>query len=87
MMKQYRDCQTKRTEAEVITDIAGLVVFTLEAGIKIAAEGRSPGRYFYDAWNKLDFFVVVISMLEMYVCSFLPSFLPSSVRLYIDSLD
>jgi hypothetical protein len=46
-----------------ILDIAFTVVFTLEAGIKIAAFGlvASTESYLSSNWNRMDFFVVIVS--------------------------
>lgn len=40
-------------------DKAVLAVFTIEALVKIGAEGRRPWRYFRDPWNIFDFAIVV----------------------------
>jgi voltage-gated sodium channel len=40
-----------------------LMVFVLEAAIKIVAEWPKPGRYFRDGWNVFDFTIVVLSLL------------------------
>jgi len=53
-------------------DAVGLtaqVVFTFECVVKILAEGLEPSNYFTDAkdgaWNKLDFFIVILGLLEL----------------------
>eukprot|EP00615_Pteridomonas_danica_P011765 CAMPEP_0114346930 /NCGR_PEP_ID=MMETSP0101-20121206/13474_1 /TAXON_ID=38822 ORGANISM="Pteridomonas danica, Strain PT" /NCGR_SAMPLE_ID=MMETSP0101 /ASSEMBLY_ACC=CAM_ASM_000211 /LENGTH=1430 /DNA_ID=CAMNT_0001483895 /DNA_START=53 /DNA_END=4345 /DNA_ORIENTATION=+ len=44
-------------------------IFTIEAGVKILAEGFNPSRYFNDrqngSWNRLDFFIVIVGFLEL----------------------
>ena len=40
-----------------IFDIAALMAFSLEAIVKLVAEGANPCRYFQDNWNRFDFFV------------------------------
>lgn len=50
-------------------DYAILLIFTVEAAIKILAEGNNPGNYFKDPWNLFDFTIVLICWL--------PVFLPS----------
>ena len=46
-----------------------LAIFTIEAAIKILAEGDKPWRYFQDPWNLFDFLIVVICWMAV----FLPS--------------
>jgi voltage-gated sodium channel len=36
------------------------IIFTIEAIIKIGAEGRSPHHYFRNGWNVFDFIVVIV---------------------------
>jgi voltage-gated sodium channel len=40
-------------------------VFVVEAALKIAAQGRTPWRYFQDGWNVFDFIVLVLCLLPM----------------------
>ena len=48
----------------VVVGILAQVIFTVECGVKILAEGYAPARYFTDeengAWNKFDFFIVAV---------------------------
>ncbi len=44
-------------------DRAVLAVFVLEIGLKLAACGRQPLRYFADGWNVFDFLIVVACFL------------------------
>lgn len=46
-----------------------LWIFTVEAAIKILAEGNKPWRYFQDPWNVFDFIIVVVCWMAV----FLPS--------------
>ena len=39
-----------------------LVIFVIEAGLKIAAQYPTPWRYFKDGWNLFDFSIVVVSL-------------------------
>ena len=40
-----------------------LLIFTLQAGIKILAEGKKTERYFKDPWNLFDFMIVLVCWL------------------------
>ncbi len=40
-----------------------VVIFVLEAALKILSEGRRPWRYFKDGWNIFDFSIVVLCLL------------------------
>jgi voltage-gated sodium channel len=42
---------------------AVLAVFVLEIGLKLAACGREPRRYFADGWNVFDFVIVALCFL------------------------
>ena len=44
-------------------DLLILLIFTVEFGVKLAAEGMQPWRYFKDPWNVFDFLVVAICWL------------------------
>ncbi|MGF1449749.1 MAG: ion transporter [Opitutales bacterium] len=46
-------------------DAVVLGIFTLEAAIKILAEGRKPWRYFQSGWNLFDFTIVVVCYLPV----------------------
>jgi len=60
-------------------------LFTLEALIKILAEGSQPQRYFIGVdgnWNRLDFFVVVVGFIDLSPASFIfASFPMLTIRL------
>jgi len=52
-----------------------LIIFTLEALIKIMAEGNRPFNYFKNPWNVFDFIIVAACLLEPFVSlggAFLP---------------
>ena len=44
-----------------VSDLVINVVFTVEVGVKIIAEGKEPSNYFISHWNKFDFVVTLFS--------------------------
>jgi len=48
-------------------DYAILLIFTVEAIIKIAAEGNQPLNYFKDPWNVFDFLIVIVCWLSIFL--------------------
>lgn len=66
-----------RNKVALILDYVFVVIFTVEMGLKIIGMGfyswRPQGTYLEDAWNKLDFVVVVTSLLEMMRLPGMPS--------------
>ena len=44
-----------------------LWIFTIEAAVKILAEGNRPLRYFQDPWNVFDFLIVVVCWLGVFL--------------------
>lgn len=50
-----------------VLDLLILLVFTLEAAIKILAEGNRPGNYFRDPWNVFDFVIVVVCWMPVFL--------------------
>ena len=48
-------------------DQAILIIFTLEASIKILAEGKNPSNYFKNPWNVFDFTIVAACLLEPFM--------------------
>ncbi len=44
-----------------------LLIFTVEAIIKIAAEGNQPLNYFKDPWNLFDFLIVVVCWMSVFL--------------------
>jgi voltage-gated sodium channel len=50
-----------------VVDYLILLVFTLEAAIKIMAEGNRPANYFKDPWNVFDFVIVLACWLPVFM--------------------
>ena len=50
-----------------VLDWAVIWIFTVEALIKILAEGNKPQRYFLDPWNLFDFLIVVVCWLAVFL--------------------
>ena len=48
-------------------DRAILIIFILEASIKILAKGKNPFNYFKNPWNVFDFTIVVACLLEPFL--------------------
>lgn len=46
-----------------VLDLLVIVLFTVEVGIKIAAHGATPWRFFKDPWNVFDFMIVAVGIL------------------------
>ncbi len=46
-----------------VLDIGIIVVFTVEILLKLVALWPKPGRFFLDAWNIFDFFIVVMCLI------------------------
>jgi len=44
-----------------------LLLFTVEAVVKIAAEGDKPFNYFKDPWNMFDFLIVVVCWMSIFL--------------------
>lgn len=44
-----------------------LLIFTVEAIIKIAAEGNNPLNYFKDPWNIFDFLIVLVCWMSIFL--------------------
>lgn len=44
-----------------------LLLFTVEAVVKIAAEGNKPFNYFKDPWNIFDFLIVVVCWMSIFL--------------------
>ena len=62
-IQTYKDF-AKQHEAILLTlDTLILGIFTLEVLIKITAEGKNPKKYFQNAWNLFDFFIVVACLI------------------------
>ena len=48
-------------------DYCILLIFTVEAIIKIAAEGNQPFNYFKDPWNIFDFLIVLVCWISIFM--------------------
>ena len=75
LKKRSHDCESK-SEFSSLVDWACLFIFTFEAVVKIVAEGTRPQKYFEDRWNLLDFFVIVVTYVELTPLAFIFSFFP-----------
>ena len=55
--------------AQILTflDRLILIIFTLEASIKILGQGKNPFNYFKNPWNVFDFLIVVACLLEPFL--------------------
>ena len=55
--------------AQILTflDSVILIIFTLEASIKILAQGKNPFNYFKNPWNVFDFLIVAACLLEPFL--------------------
>lgn len=60
----YKDFALRHRFLLSIFDGLILLVFLLEAVIKILAEGKKPQNYFKNPWNVFDFLIVVACLLE-----------------------
>ena len=49
-----------------VLDRGILGIFTLEAVIKMVAQGRRPWRYFQDPWNAFDFLILICLLLPFW---------------------
>jgi hypothetical protein len=58
-------CRTIAAVSVVARLVRDKTIFTWECCVKIVSEGYDPGRFFLDAWNCLDFFIVVTGFIEM----------------------
>jgi hypothetical protein len=65
---------------QVVVAALAQIVFTAECAIKLLSEGKEPLKYFTDrengAWNKFDFFIVVVGFLEMTPAKVIFEFFP-----------
>jgi hypothetical protein len=70
MLKQSRE----QSYDDIIEDINlyFLIIFCLEAFLKIICMGKN---YFYDYYNRFDFFVVIVSILTLLLEKFLTSWI------------
>jgi voltage-gated sodium channel len=63
-IQTYKEFAQKYSSPLSILDGFILLVFIIEAGIKILAEGKKPQNYFKNPWNVFDFLIVVACLLE-----------------------
>ena len=63
----YTDFAQENAQILTFLDRAILIIFTLEASIKILAEGKNPFNYFKNPWNVFDFTIVVACLLEPFL--------------------
>ena len=64
-MQTYKAFELKHRVILDALDFIVLVIFVLEAVIKIVAEGKTPLNYFKDPWNVFDFSIVVVCLLPI----------------------
>lgn len=71
------------TALVAILDPTFLAIFIVEASIKIIAMGfyGKPSAYIMDTWNRIDFFVVVMSVVAL-IFSDLPGAIPRVLRVF-----
>jgi voltage-gated sodium channel len=62
-IQTYKDFANRNEVILNVLDTLILGIFTLEVLIKIAAEGKSPRRYFNNPWNLFDFIIVVACLI------------------------
>ena len=63
-IQTYKEFAQKYSSLLSILDGFILLVFIIEAGIKILAEGKKPQNYFKNPWNVFDFLIVIACLLE-----------------------
>ena len=63
----YKDFAEKNVTVLNFLDQTILVIFTIEALIKILAEGNRPFNYFKNPWNVFDFAIVAACLLEPFL--------------------
>ena len=63
----YKDFAEENATVLNFLDQTILVIFTIEALIKILAEGHRPFNYFKNPWNVFDFAIVVACLLEPFL--------------------
>jgi voltage-gated sodium channel len=62
-LQTYPGVAREHGEALDLLNALFLTVFVVEIGIRIAAYGRRPWRYFSDGWNVFDFFAVGLAFV------------------------
>jgi voltage-gated sodium channel len=63
-VQTYKEFANRHIEILTFLDSLVLAIFTLEAVIKILAEGKRPINYFRNAWNVFDFLIVTVCLME-----------------------
>lgn len=63
-IQTYKGFVDRHGEILAFLDGLVLVIFTVEAAIKIIAEGNKPLNYFRNPWNLFDFAIVAVCLLE-----------------------
>ena len=63
-VQTYKEFANRHIEILTFLDSLVLSIFTLEAVIKILAEGKRPINYFRNAWNIFDFLIVTVCLME-----------------------
>ena len=63
-VQTYKEFANRHIEILTFLDSLVLTIFTLEAIIKILAEGKRPINYFRNAWNVFDFLIVTVCLME-----------------------
>lgn len=61
------DLETKFGFAFRVLDVVILGIFSIEAILKILAEGNKPLRYFSSAWNLFDLFILIICVVPYFI--------------------
>jgi len=61
------DCVTQKCKILSYFDLFFTAFFTLECIIKLTAMGAygKPNAYFRDSWNRFDFFIVIVGMIDL----------------------
>ena len=63
----YKDFAIENAKVLQTLDHLVLIIFTVEALIKILAEGNRPLNYFKNPWNIFDFAIVTACLLEPFI--------------------
>ena len=59
----YPAIEAKYGEILKVLDLLVIVLFTVEVGMKIGAQGAAPWRFFKDPWNIFDFVIVSLGLI------------------------
>ena len=66
-VQTYRDFAEQHEMVLLFLDWAILAIFSIEALVKILAEGKRPFQYFKNPWNVFDFAIVVACLAELFL--------------------